>query len=135
MLSVTLWLSVEKGVFFPFSNRAGRSFCSKQLLQKLCYEVNHAASYVLHRDDNYPQIGSLAVLYKTSSCVHNLLIMSLEILSSVLLSLSNLNFLHDMSLLCTQMLIFISTFYNLEFFSTFSSDIFVYSCCENHASL
>lgn len=103
-------------MLFPCSNRVGRSFCSKQPLQKLCYEVYHATSYVHHRDDNYAQIGSSAVFYKTFSSVHNLLIMPSEILSSVLLSLSNPNFSHDVSLLSPQMLIFVSGFYNLGLF-------------------
>lgn len=50
----------------------------------------------------------LWLLYKTFSRVHYLLIMPLEILSSVLLSLSNPKSSHDVSLLCPQMLIFMT---------------------------
>lgn len=127
-------LSTEMCVFSLFQ-QGWEKFLLQTTLANLCYEVNHAASYVLHRDGNYPQIGSLVVFYKTFSCVHNLLIMPLEILSLILLSVSKPNFSHDVSPLCPQLLIFISGFYNLEFFYFSSSDFFVYNCCENHASL
>lgn len=130
LFTSTLWLWVQKAVFFPCSSRDGRSFCYKQPLKKLSYEINHAASYVLHRDDNYPQIGSLAALQDFQSCSLplNYALGDTVFSSPVLIKPKIFPW-------CVTPMPSNADFYDLEFFPISSSDVFVYSCCENHAFL
>lgn len=114
-------------------NKPCKSSVMKQIMLP---HTSSTAMAIIHKLDLRLCFTRLSVL------LYNFLIMSSEIgsvrytkaiLSSVPLSSSKPNFSCVASLLCSQMLVFTSGFYNC-IFSISTADLFVQNCCENHTS-